>query len=102
MNTISTDKKYIRYKYLYIAENQNEVIFLGYKLEVTKTEYKILKELAKSPNIPLSAEQIAIKTELDLSKENVAYHIHSINKKAKIISNRCFIKNIAKNGYFLS
>ncbi len=97
-----TEQKYIGYKNLYIAENENDVILLGYRFELTKTEYHILKVLVKRVNSPISAEEIAIELGMDLSKKNVAFHISSINRKAKSITNRILIKNIAKIGYFLS
>ena len=88
------------YKHLHLEEDN--VIFLGYKLTLTKTEYSILKVLINSGNSPVSIEQLCEQTGLNLSKENVAFHVFSINKKAKIISNRVLIKNLAKNGYFLN
>ena len=81
---------------------EDNVIFLGYKLTLTKTEYSILKVLINSGNSPVSIDQLCEQTGLNLSKENVAFHVFSINKKAKIISNRVLIKNLAKNGYFLN
>ena len=93
---------YIKHNQLYLAEDENEVILLGYKLELTKTEYQIIKILTKNGNYPVSAEQISIETGMDLSKENVAFHISSINRKAKFIGNRILIKNISKIGYFLA
>ena len=95
------EEQYIHVNQLYIAENENRVIYFGYKLPLTKTEYLILKAIAKGNNSPISAEQISIQAELGISKENVAFHISGINRKAKSISNRILIKNIAKIGYFL-
>ena len=97
-----TTPNYIKHNHLYIAENEKQVILLGYKLELTKTEYMILKALAQSKDSTLSAEQISSISGLELTKENVAYHISSINKKAKCIYSRALIKNIAKIGYFLN
>ena len=91
---------YVKCNHLYVAEN--DIIYLGYKLELTKTEYQIIEVLIKSGSSPISAEQISIETGLDLSKENVAFHISSINRKAKFIGNRILIKNISKIGYFLA
>ena len=96
------NEKYITYEYLSIAKNENLVIFLGYRLTLTKTEYLILKTLVSQAPSPLSAENIAGQTELELSKENIAFHVSSINRKAKIISGRILIKNITKIGYFLN
>ena len=100
MNTSTTS--YYRFKHLTVAEDDNFVVLLGYRLVLTKTEYLILKALIKSEQSPLSAEQIADLSGIELSKENIAFHISSINTKAKSISGRLLIKNIVKNGYFLS
>ena len=96
------EQKYICYKHLYVEENNNSAILLGYKLSLTKTEYLILKELVKSKNSPISAEDLARRMNLELSKENLAFHVFNINSKAKHISSRILIKNISKIGYFLN
>ena len=101
MNTALIKQKYICNKHLYVSKEENSVILLGYKLNLTKTEYLIIKALAQDSSSPLSAQQIASLTELEISKENIAFHISNINKKAKCISNRLLIKNITKLGYFL-
>ena len=93
---------YLNYKHLYILVNTEEVIYLGYRLNLTKSEYKILKALVLKPSKALSAEEIAKYSELNCNKENVIYHISRINSKAKVIGNRVLIKNIAKKGYFLN
>ena len=93
---------YLHYKHLYLNPNKNEVIFLGYNLNTTKTEYSILRALMENTRSPLSAEEISHITSSELSKENIAFHISNINNKAKIIGNRPLIKNITKNGYFLN
>ena len=97
MNTIT---KTLNYKHIIIEENN--VILLGYRIVFTKTEHSILKALVESAGTPLSAKEICDKIVVKLSKENVSFHVSNINKKAKIISNRNLIKNIAKNGYFLN
>ena len=102
MNTHYIEQKYIKHNQLYIAENENVVILLGYELNLTKTEYQILKALAENGDSPLSNEQISSVTGLNLSKENLAFHVFNINHKAKFIGNRILIKNIAKIGYFLN
>ena len=100
MNLIT--QNYIKHNSLYVAENENQVVLLGYELCLTKTEYKILKTLVQNTSAPLSAEQISSIANLELTKENVAFHVSSINKKAKCIYSRALIKNITKNGYFLN
>ena len=92
----------LKYKHLLISGNENLIILLGYKLNLTKTEYLILKALIKNPSTPLSAEDISEEICFILSKENLCYHISNINHKAKTISNRLLVKNIAKIGYFLN
>lgn len=74
---------------------------MGYKLKLTKSEYTVLKVLAQNVATPLSSEKISLATGCEISPKNVAFHVHNINKKAKNISNRILIKNIAKIGYFL-
>ena len=91
---------YLKHNYLSISENT--VILLRYKLNLTKTEYLILKSLIRSQGSPLSAEKISMEIGFELSKETLACHIFKINSKAKLISNRVLIKNIAKIGYFLA
>ena len=93
---------YLSYKLLYINPRKNEIIFLGYNLNTTKTEYAILRALIENTKSPLPAEKLISLTSLDMSKENLAFHISNINNKAKIIGNRQLIKNIAKIGYFLN
>lgn len=95
----SAQQKYIKNGHLLVSAN--EAILLGYKLNLTKTEHLILKALAESSS-PLSAEEVTDKIAIDLSKGNVSFHIYNINSKAKCVSNRILIKNIAKIGYFLN
>ncbi|MBO5714826.1 MAG: helix-turn-helix domain-containing protein [Clostridia bacterium] len=93
---------YLNYRQLYLSQQEETVIYLGYHLKLTKSEYKILKVIMQKPKNPISAEQIAILSGLDCNKENIVYHISMINSKAKVIGNRILIKNIAKKGYFLN
>ena len=51
---------YEKCNHLYVAEN--DIIYLGYKLELTKTDYQIIEVLVKSGSSPISAEQISIIT----------------------------------------
>ena len=101
-NKNSNNGVYISYKQLIIYLDQKKSVLLGYDFSLTKTEYTILKILIQEPQKPLSPELIIEKSCLDLNKENVVFHISSINRKAKIITNRILIKNFSKNGYFLN
>ncbi len=102
MNTCLVKPTEIHYKQLYITSNKRDTVLLGYKFELTNTEHTVLLAIAENRNNPISSEQIANRMNIDLSKENLAFHISNINRKAKIITNRVLIKNIAKNGYFLN
>ena len=97
-----TSSNYVSYKHLHLDLNSRKAILLGYELPLTKTEYKVLGALIQSPKKPLKAEQIIEFSSLEISDKNLVYHISCINKKAKSISNRILIKNLAKNGYFLN
>lgn len=102
MNKLKSEKEYVSYKHLSIDEENSSVVYLGYTLYLTKTEYKIIEALMRNVNTPLSAEQISYLLSVDLSKENIAFHIFNINTKAKSISNRVLVKNTSKIGYFLN
>ena len=88
--------------YKHISIEDETVVFLGYKLALTKMEYSILKTLIENANTALLPEEICAKIGIELSKENISFHVSNINKKAKTISNRKLIKKLAKNGYFLN
>lgn len=100
MNGLDILEDIIQYKHLSIVDKR--VIYLGYDLGATKTEREILRALIESRESPLSAEEISKRASLEMSKENITYHICSINNKAKLIGNRNLIKNIVKIGYFLN
>ena len=93
---------WLKHNYLSISTTARIVILMGYKLPVTKTEYLILNALMHSKGSPLSADQISNLIGYELSSRCLAFHVFNINSKAKLISNRILIKNIAKMGYFLN
>ena len=95
-------KNYIRHNHLYINEDENEVILLGYVLNMTNMEYAILRALAESCKKPLSLDEISKATGLYLTNSTLSYHVFRINEKAKAIGGRPLIKNIVKIGYFLN
>ena len=98
-NTAITNKNYTRFA---IDQTNRKVVYLGYDLKATKTEYQLLLALSNNGNSPLSAEQISSLSGVNFTKESLAFHVLSINNKAKTIGNRPLIKNIAKIGYFLN
>ena len=97
MSTVTNKSSYKQ-----IIIDEDKVIFLGYQLILTKTEYSILKALIDSADTPLLPDEICAKIGIELSNKNISFHISNINKKAKIISNRKLVKKFAKNGYFLN
>ena len=56
----------------------------------------------ENPKKILSAKDFCRLLGVELSKQNIAYHVFGINSKAKAIGNRVLIKNMAKIGYFLN
>lgn len=102
MKATNNPKIKIPFKRIFIDTELNKAYFLGYHIPLTKTEIEILHILLESQISTLSAQEIADRTSVQASKENVVYHISNINKKAHIIGNRKIILNIAKSGYFLN
>ena len=73
--------------HLRVGESRNEVYYLGYRLKLTPSEYKLLFAIADSTR--LNTEELS--SVLGLSsrqKGNVAVHICSLNRKAHIIGQR--------------
>lgn len=101
-NTQTVGETPLSYCHLYIGENKDRVVYLNYRLELTRTEYKILRLLAESVGTPLSADRIALLLGRSSNAKNIVYHISSINRKARSIGGRTLIKNSAKIGYFLN
>jgi DNA-binding response OmpR family regulator len=95
-------KEYISYKHLCIDDCDKMVVLLGYKLNVTKTEYQVLFHLVSHNNKPISASLLSAYTGENFSKEKLTRTVFNINRKAYPISKRKLIKNIAKIGYFLN
>ena len=99
---LENSPKYTSFKHLHIGKDHLDVIYIGYNLETTKTEYLILKILAEHTSEPLSSEQIASLLPIEITNTSVVYHISRINAKSKRIGNRNLVKNISKKGYFLN
>ncbi len=96
------DSQYISRKYLHLGADKDDVIYLNYKIKCTKTEYTILKVFVTSRSKYLTPLEIIEISGLNISQENVIYHISSINSKAFAIGGRKLVKNQAKKGYFLN
>ena len=98
----SIDSTLYPFSKLYIGNNIDEVVYLGYPLNLTKKEYLILLALVENYPKTLNSNDLIDLIDKSMSSHNVSYHISSINKKAKIIGNRKLIKNKSKIGYFLN
>ena len=95
-------KEYLNYKHLYIDDSEKKVILLGYKFDVTKTEYLVLFHLVSQNNKPISAPSLSALSGVDFSKEKLTRTVFNINRKAYPITKRKLIKNMIKIGYFLN
>ena len=87
----------IKVKYLVVGENKDDVYFLGYKLKLSPSEYKLILAIAERGCAHI--ELLAAALELDIEKRgNVAVHICSVNRKAEIIGGRKLI--LCKNSEY--
>ncbi len=86
------------FKHLFVGESGKDVIFLGYRLNLTPAEYKIITILAEKGRV--GTDEFCRAFEKSLTKGNVAVHICSINKKAAGISARKLIEFKDRCYYF--
>ena len=91
---------------LTISPDRLKTYLIGYKLDLTKTEHRILLLLSSHADRSFSAADISrlispFSTKL-MSANNVAVHVSAINKKASLITGRVLILNSHKEGYCLS
>ena len=91
---------------LAISPDRLKTYLIGYKLDLTKTEHKILLLLSANPDRSFSASDISrlispLSIKL-MSANNVAVHVSANNKKAYLITGRMLILNSHKEGYRLS
>jgi DNA-binding response OmpR family regulator len=85
--------------HLFIGDNRNEVFYVGYKLKVTPSEYKILSAIAK--NGRCTTTELAGELGFGKTKRgNVPVHICSINRKAETIGARKLILSSGSEYYF--
>ena len=91
---------------LRINPEANDLILLGYRLKLTKTEFRLMLLLINHPDLVFSPNEIVwlafshLKTKP--SPNQIAVHICNINKKATDISGNKLIMNIYKKGYTLN
>ena len=85
---------------LYIDEEQNCAILLGYIMRLTKTELALLKHMRGIDEFTTASSLVErVLGGKALTEGNIAVHVCNINKKAKAISGRSIIKTCRFKGY---
>ncbi len=88
------------YQYKYLRIDGGEVYFLGYRLLLTKSEYKIICRIAEAEK-PMCAEGLVTSLgRRKITAQNAAVHICNINKKANAIGGRNLINCDSGRYYF--
>ena len=92
-----------RLPYIEIDEENSEVIYLGYPLPLTNSEYEVFRIIFYSSEC-VSKEDIVEKLyhNTEMSVESVPVHIHNINKKSTLSGGRKIIGIKKKSGYFIA
>lgn len=89
---------------LAINKENNSVLYLGYTLALSPTEFSVLCAIAESERPLRRSELLRVlpsKNEA-LTSGNVSVHVSNINRKAKIIGGRTLILHSRSLGYSLS
>ena len=86
----------MQFRFLVWDEQTDKVHLVGYPLVLTRREKQIIIALLREDYI--KSEVIAARSLLPLSANSVPTHIHSINKKAYLVSGRKLIK--CDHGYY--
>lgn len=78
-----------------------EVLYLGYALDLTPTERSVLSFLLKYPETAFSADELtqACIGDIHLDKANIVRHIRRINQKARVIGGRDLIYSVERGIY---
>lgn len=91
---------------LRISPEANDLILLGYRLRLTKTEFRLMLLCINHPDSVFSPDEIVRLAFSHLgsrpSPNQIAVHVCSINKKAANISGNKLIINLYKKGYTLN
>ena len=100
-NSIITDNSYTL-KLIDIDQEERKIAYLGYPLVLTKREYDIFLLLFDADK-PMRPNEIitALNSKKPIDENNIAVHIHHINRKAKMIGNRNIIYERRYKGYYL-
>lgn len=87
---------------LYISHNRNDSRLLGYMLELTSSEHRILLLLASFPNCIFSTDEICKLCFGGAKASSIKVHVCNINKKAKALSGRKLINSYRPQSYSLN
>ena len=101
-NQKQNNNEQIKYKNLELLNDYHTLILNHQKINVTKTEYAILKQLLLNPKQVLTKNKlldlISMDTE-DCDENSLKVHISNIRKKIKLVSNENYIESIWGIGF---
>lgn len=103
-NRISSTET-IKYKTLELLNDNHTLLLNKAKIDLTKTEYAILKQLLLNPNQVLTKNKLIdlISMEADiLDESSLKVHISNIRKKLKRVSDDNFIESVWGIGFKMS
>lgn len=79
----------------FLSIDADEAFLLGYRLKLSKTEQRLLYEIAKGGKC--GVDDLVTLLPDGVSRGNIAVHINAINKKAAAISGRKLVIHEEKN-----
>jgi len=98
----STTSQILKYKNLELVNDHRTLLINNEKINLTKTEYAILKQLLLTPNQVITKnkllELISTDTE-DCDENSLKVHISNIRKKIKKVSDKNYIESIWGIGF---
>ncbi len=101
-NNQSSLTENLKYKDLELLEDNHTLLLNNEKINLTKTEYAILKQLLLNPTQVITKNKlldlISIDTE-DCDENSLKVHISNIRKKMKKISDENYIESVWGIGY---
>lgn len=69
----------------FLSINDEKVVLLGFPLKLSPTEQKLLTAICEKD---MTIEELSALLSEGVSRQNVAVHINSVNRKAELISGR--------------
>lgn len=91
--------------FLHIDRAAGEVIYLGYRLKLSKREFMILARIADKSDEVLGTRELyedLFAGEKEMILKNITVHIFNINRKAREIGGRTLIEFSRSDGYKIS